>query len=190
MQRRTWPAIAVMAVALSPACASPAPTPSPTYSCTPEQGGIPTPCSANEHEQAQQRDATYQQAEAVYLRYWNEMNRLSLLDVPTFTEELAQTTSGQFEHGTRVALTPEWHRKRVAGEVRLVRIDRLPGHSRSGSTVALQLCIDGRSASFLGSDTALVPGLAWEERAYLAPVEGTLKLISSESKDVVSCSED
>lgn len=187
MQPGTWPAITMVSAAFLTACASPTtPTPTPTYSCTTEQGGSPTPCSPNEHPK--QRDATYKQAEAVYRRYWNELQRLDLLDEPYFTDVMADTTAGIFEDGVREGLTPKWRHKRIRGEVRLVRIEPLQGHSRAGSTVALQLCIDAREAYYVANlSDEISPGIAWDERVYLAPIDGRLKLVASDSKDVESC---
>lgn len=192
MPRSTCPAIAMMAVALLSACSStPAPpetTASPTYNCTPEKGGAPLPCGPIEYEQAQKRDAHYAEAEAVYRRYWTELDRLTLLEAPTFTPEMAETTSGNFEAAVRTMLSPEYPSQRVQGEASLVRIDRLPGFSRSGSTVALLVCIDARGAKYKRTQhDEPIPGIAYEMRVYLARVAGVLKLVDVESRDVKSC---
>lgn len=192
MQPITWPIITVVSAAFLTACASPTtptPTPAPTYSCTPEQGGSPTPCSANEHEQAQKRDNSYKQAEAVFRRYWTEMGRLSLLEDPTFTNVLAETTTGVFEQDLIWMFGPSWnYSRRVNGEVKLVRVSRLLGHARSGSTVALEVCIDASQAQYVkkGSDRP-TRGKIWSERVYFSATVDGLKIVNSESRDVETC---
>lgn len=180
-------AITIAAAAFLTACASPT-TPTPTYSCTSEQGGSATPCSANEHEQAQQRDATYKQAEAVFRRYWAELGRLAHVTHPTFTEVMEETTSGAFEADVRAMLSPEKHLMLIEGEVSLVRISSAPNHARFGSTAALLVCVDARAARFRDSTNGPPSsGITYEMRVYLAPTAGVLKLIYGESRDVESC---
>ena len=190
--------LVVLAVALSmgtltaactgPAQPTPTSTPSPTFACIPEAGGDPVPCGPIEYEQAQKRDKLYAEAEAVYRRYWAELSRISLLENPSFTDELASTTTGAFQEGARNIVDPSRHRRQTSGEVSLVRVSRLPGLSRSGSTVALLICTDASNANFLApGDVIPVAGKKYETRAYLIPIDGSLRLVDGELREVSSC---
>lgn len=193
MQRCIWPATAMAAALMSVLCActgAPAlqPTPSPTYVCVPEKGGEAVPCGPIEFEQAQKRDARYNEAEAVFRRFWAEQNKQSAMDNPEFTSVMGETTSGLFEEDVRTALTPGVFRKRIEGEVRLVRVERLLGYSRSGSTLTMRFCADARGAKFENPESGETEaGRAYEERIYFAPIDGTLKLVDADMKRVESC---
>lgn len=163
-------------------------TASPSYSCTPEAGGTPLPCGPIEHEQAQQRDALYAEAERVYRKYWNELDRLTLIDDPPFSEELTATTGDPFRTALQQVLAPGVHSERADGEALLVRLNRLPGLSKSGSSVALLACIDASRARYvINPGDAPKAGGIYEQRAYLGYSEGPLKIIDSEIRDVESC---
>ena len=164
------------------------PTNSPTYLCTPEAGGTPLPCGPIEAEQAEKRDALYADAEAVYRRYWGEIDRLTLEENPPFTPVLEETTDGTFRRLVQEGLDPSSHRERVSGDVKLVRLERLPGLSRDGSTVALLMCADARDARYVTvRDDTPTAGFVYEMRLYLAPRDDRLKLITSESRNVQEC---
>lgn len=167
---------------------SPAATASPSYSCTPEAGGAPVPCGPLEYERAQDRDRLYAEAEAVYRRYWAEIDRLSLEANPTFTPILEETTAGEFRSDAERIVAPYTHKQRISGQINLVRVERLPGLARAGSSVALHVCTDARSARFTSkSDPTASAGIAAEQRIYLSPIEGALKLIDADNRQVESC---
>ena len=186
-------AVALSMGALTGACTgsvqpSPTPTPSPTFACIPEAGGDPVPCGPIEYEQAQKRDKLYAEAEAVYRRYWAELGRISFLEKPSFTSELEATTTGAFQERARVIVDPSRHRRQLSGDVRLVRVSRLPDLSRSGSTVALLLCADASRATFLApGESDAVAGKVYETRAYFIPVDGSLRIVDSELREVATC---
>lgn len=164
------------------------PASSPTYLCTPEAGGTPLPCGPIEAEQAEKRDALYAEAESVYRRFWVELNRISGEPDPQITPVLAETTADQFRTFVETSFEPSRFNQRVSGEADLVRLDRLPGLSMSGSTVALLVCIDSRGATFEGgANTKPSPGSVFEMRVYLGSRDGFLKIIDSESRDVAEC---
>ncbi len=160
----------------------------PTFLCTPEAGGAAQPCGPIEHEQAQKRDAEYTEAEAVYRRFWAENERLDSMDSPTITPELREVVAGEALTMTQETFSPEFFRKRVSGASTLVRVDRLPGLSRGGSEVALLTCFDATQGQYLppggGEPTA---GVRAESRIYLGYIEGSLKIIDSEAREVEKC---
>ena len=190
--------IVVLAVALSmgavtvactgPAQPSPTPTPSPTFACIPEAGGDPVPCGPIEYEQAQKRDKLYADAEAVYRRYWTEMNRLATEKSPPFTDVLESTTAGKFRDNVVALLSPEHHAVRVSGQSKLERVARLPGLSRDGSTVALLVCTDSRDGTYVdASSGAALPGIVSEQRLFLGPAGGSLRIVNSEIREIDQC---
>ena len=194
MPPRTAPTLAALiSTAILTACTPVAqptltPTSSPTYLCTPEAGGAALPCSSVEAEQAEKRDALYAEAEGVYRRFWVELNRLSGEPDPQVTPVLAETTADQFRRFVETSFEPGRFNLRVSGKADLVRLDRLPGLSMSGSTVALLACIDSRGATFEGgTNTKPSPGSVFEMRVYLGPKDDFLKIIDSESRDVAEC---
>ena len=83
--------VAVAGCSPSPV-ASPSPSPSAAFLCVPEAGGDPVVCGPIEFEQAQRRDVLYAEAEAVYRRYWVEVQRVELSAHPVVTPELEVVT--------------------------------------------------------------------------------------------------
>lgn len=173
----------------TPAAAPPpSPTASPTYICTPEAGGPAQPCGPIEYEQAQKRDAEYSEAETVFLRYWTEFDRLTAEPTPAFTQVLDETTSGDFKVRLVAALEPAAHAQRVSGAATTSSLQRVPGLSRAGATVALHVCIDARGAAYVTQESPQPePGIAYEQRLYFARVGSKLKLVESESREVPQC---
>ena len=164
------------------------PTTSPTYLCTPEAGGTPLPCGPIEAEQAEKRDSLYAEAETVYRRFWTESQRVQLEPNPKASSELESLTTGTFRGFLTEMIEALQGHQRVAGESRLVRVDRLPGLSRGGSDVALLVCLDGSQARFNDpSGGEPTPGIRSEQRIYLTRVEGSLKISDSEVRGVEAC---
>jgi hypothetical protein len=182
--------VVLLGVALAGCSPAPvaAPTPSPTYGCVPEAGGDPVPCGPIEFEQAQQRDALYSEAEAVYRRYWAEWIRLEQLPDPTLTPELEAVTAGDFQQRVVRLLAGAQGRPRLSGDPELAWIRRLPGLSRAGSVVALSSCTDASHVRFVNPDGEPTPGLTNEHRLYLSRDEGgSLRITDSEFRAVASC---
>ena len=169
---------------------APTPIPSPTYHCVPEAGGDPLPCGPIEFEASQRRDAMYAEAEAVYRRYWAEVGRLRLSAEPVMTAELEATTEGTFRESVQTLLAQSQGAQLISGETPVSWVKRLPGLSRQGSVVALEVCSDSRGALFANPDGGDPrPGRAYQQRLYLGRSVGdaSLRIVDSEFLQVESC---
>jgi hypothetical protein len=183
--------VVLVGVALAGCSAAPvaSPTPSPTYACVPEAGGEAVPCGPIEYEQSQRRNALYAEAEAVYRRYWAEKERLASMPDPSWTAELEATTGGAFRESAMELVDRARGRQRVSGEPQLAWVKRLPGLSRSGSIVALEVCTDASGATYASADGGQPqPGLTGQLRLYYSrDQDSVLRIVESEAKEVPTC---
>ncbi len=194
-RRRPLIAVTAMAAVLLAACApATAPTPSPTptsYQCTPETGGEPYACTAEQHADMVALDALYAEAETVYRRHMTEVFRLSShWELAEVTPEIEATSAGPYlERMTQIIAANRANRiERTSGEPKLGWVKRLPGKSLGGSIVALWTCVDGSGRISTTMDAPKgESGIVGENRIYLRRIDGVLKLWESEVKLVESC---
>ena len=181
----------LVACSVLTACAgpsAPSPTPSPTYQCVPEAGGDPVPCGPIEYEQAQARDALYAEAEAVYRKYWAESMSAERGEGDGIPPGIRGIISGKFLTYEETLWSKERRALRVGGnDPLLVRVDRLPGLTRDGSTVALLVCWDASQASYRSSAGEMEKGVISEQRVYLSRLDAVLKITNSEFREVDAC---
>lgn len=189
MRLRIQVGAVMLSLALITGCGSIA-APSPTYLCVPEGDGDAVPCDATEYETAQRRDALYAEAESVYRRYWAEVGRIRLTAEPTMSAELEATTEGPFRESVEVLLGQSQGAQLISGETPVSWVKRLPGSSRQGSVVALEVCSDARGALFANPDGgAPRPGRAYQQRLYFGRggEEASLRIMDSAFMRVESC---
>ena len=194
-RRRHLIAVTAMAAVLLAACApATAPTPSPTptsYQCTPETGGEPYACTAEQHADMVALDALYAEAETVYRRHMTEVFRLSShWELAEVTPEIEATAGGPYLEliTQRIAENKADRIERISGEPEIAWVKRLPDKSMGGSIVALWSCMDAsqRIATTLDAPDG-EPGIIAQARVYFRRVDGALKLWESETKLVESC---
>lgn len=192
--RRVRLAAAALIPALLLAGCGPAPTPSPTptvYTCTPEAGGDPYPCTADEHAAMVALDALYDEAETVYRRHMTEVFRLSShWELAQVTPEIEATAAGPYlELLTQLVAENRADRiERISGEPEITWVKRLPDKSLGGSIVALWTCMDGSQRIAMTADAPNgKPGIVAQARVYFRRVDGALKVWESETKLVESC---
>ena len=170
--------------------APPAPAPTPTFTCTPEAGGDPFPCSQFQHDEMVAKDALYAEAEAVYRRFLAEDVRIMRAGgVSEPTKVLLETTTGAFLDGSLADYRQFVHDGTHAegSEPRLVSLTRLPGVSLGGSEVAMRACQDGRSLRFLQDGLEVGRGQLVEGKVFFSRVRGSLKIWSSDGGKVETC---
>ncbi|MFT3875014.1 MAG: hypothetical protein QM708_01090 [Propioniciclava sp.] len=175
-------------------CTPTTPTPSPTfvtYTCTPEAGGDPYPCTAKEHEEMLAIDALYTEAEAVYRRHMAEVFRIGAhWELSEVTPEIEATAGGPYLERMRdiFATDREERVKQTSGEPIVEWVKRFPGRSMSGSVVALWTCVNGTPrVTSTTKEPGGTPGIITENRLYLSRIDGVLKIWDSEAKVVETC---
>ena len=175
--------------ACTPTSPTPTPSPAPSYRCTPEAGGDEFDCSEAQHDGMVAKDELYAEAEAVYRRFYEENLRiLRLGGVAEPTPVLLATTSGSYLRDAMDTYAYfRKHQLQIQGEDRAVVLTRLPGKSRQGSVAAMSICVDGRSVQFLKDGKPDGYGSAAVDETYFARVDGALKIIGADGKDVTTC---
>ena len=189
-RRARWLMVVLLSIALTGCSVSTvvSPSPPPTYVCVPEAGGDPVRCGPVEYEEAQQRDALYAEAEAVYRRFWAERVRLEQVTDPAMSDELESVTGGKFRESTARLLERAQGRNRISGDAQIVWMRRLPGLSMSGSIVAITVCTDARRVRFANPNGEPTVGVVNDHRYHLSrDADGALKIIDSEYRPVESC---
>ncbi len=194
-RRRPLIAVTAMAAVLLAACApATAPTPSPTptsYQCTPETGGEPYACTAEQHADMVALDALYAEAETVYRRHMTEVFRLSShWELAQVTPEIEATAAGPYleQRSELIAKHRGARIERISGEPAIGWVKRYPGKSIGGSIIALWTCTDGSAENSRTLDApGGGPGVTAENRVYLRRIDGVLKLWESEAKLAESC---
>lgn len=185
-------AAAILASTLLVGCQSPAatPTPTPTYSCTPEAGGTPAPCTQAEFEQMQKMDALYAEAEAVNATFRAEMERHYRMGGATeLSPVFLETTAGPAREAL-LEFQREMHRdklKSVGGEIKTVWVKRNVGQSMQGSEVSLRVCIDGSSVQTLEDGRPVGSGGKGVDAMYFSRVEGKLKITFNIAEEDAEC---
>ena len=185
-------AAAVLASTLLVGCQSPAatPTPTPSYSCTPEAGGTPAPCTQAEFEQMQKVDALYAEAEAVNATFRAEMERHYRMGGATeLSPVFLETTAGPAREAL-LEFQREMHRdklKSVGGEIKTVWVKRNVGQSMQGSEVSLRVSMDGTRTKTYRGDELLGPGLMVLDVMYFTKVDGKLKITFNVTEEDPEC---
>lgn len=187
-------AAAILASTLLVGCQSPAatPTPTPSYSCTPEAGGTPAPCTRAEFEQMQKMDALYAEAETVNAAFRAEMERHYRMGGATeLSPVFLETTAGPAREAL-LEFQREMHaakRKSVGGEIKIVWVKRNAGESMQGSDVSLRVCTDGTSLKSYEDGEYLGPGLKVLDVMYFTTIDGKLKITFNTAEEDPECSD-
>lgn len=162
---------------------SPTPTPTPTFSCTPEAGGTAYECSQFDYEQMVAKDKLYAEAEAVYRKFAAEDERLLRAGGTTAaTPVLLETTTGPFlaDSMSIYRSMAEKRRHLSGGEIKLVRIARVPGAQKQGSIVALRVCVDLRTVTIIENGQRIGPGVNGSDLLYFARRDGRLMILGAD----------
>lgn len=185
-------AVAVAAACLLAGCQPPASTttPVPTYQCTPEAGGAEFGCSQHQYDEMVVKDKLYAEAEAVYRKFLQEEVRVLMAGgAKEPTTILKETTAGAFlaqvmgdmQHAIDVGLSVSSGSRRIGTSHRLV------GASKGGSVVAMSFCVDSSSVHFTRHGKRDGNGSITQDDLYFAYVEGLLKIIGADGKEVTKC---
>jgi hypothetical protein len=169
------------------------PTPVPTFQCTPEAGGTPSPCSQAEFEQMQKMDALYAEAERVYRKYLAEDERVAkqggALELTTAYREtigdplILQQTLQILRNNKKQG------RHMRGGEFRIAWLKRRPEVSSRNSVVALRACVDASSSRLYVKDKYLGQGAVYEEESFFNYFGDSLQISNLSYELVESCAE-
>lgn len=165
------------------------PTPTPTFMCTPEAGGEATECTQAQYDEMKAKDALYEEAEQVYRTFFEESVRLSRAGGATEpTSVLRETSAGDYLKNMMEIFSGMHDRGvRARGMDPKLAVDRLPGRSKSGSVVALEVCIDSRGWSYFRGDEEVTPGRLAIDEVYFARFGETLKMIGADGREAERC---
>ena len=179
-----------LVAACTPTAPTSAPSPAPSYRCTPEAGGDEFDCTQAQYDEMVAKDKLYAEAEAVYRKFFAEDVRIFRAGgITKASAVLLETTTGDFLQDSmnlyRSFVAEE--RKIVGGEVKIAALQRLPGLSKAGSVVALRACTDASTTTTHIRGKAVGPGGAGEDTLYFGRVDGVLKIQGADGKAVKSC---
>lgn len=177
------------ATATSPTSGRPM-APVPTFSCTPETGGEPTPCTPEEYSYAERLKVVYAEAEDVFNEFFDENARLMREGgTEEATEVMRKTAGGPYLKAQEKHLKKMFDQgvRAVGGDITLVRIDRSPGAGAYGFEVALDVCIDSRTVELNRGKKVVGRGYSYAERVFFTRSGEDLKIWDSEGKKVSSC---
>lgn len=169
---------------------SPTPAPAPSFRCTPEAGGDEYDCSQAQHDEMVSKDTLYAEAEAVFRKFFAENIRISragglreatpvLLETATgfFLEDVLNQYRKQADEGSRAQ----------GSDPVIKAISRLPGHSKSGSLIALSTCVDASGWSFFIGKEFRSKGVPARDEIYFSHSDGLLRMIGADGEEVDSC---
>lgn len=192
--RRTAVSTAVLALALALAGCQPAtttPAPVPSYRCTPEAGGAEFDCSQHQYDDMVAKDQLYDEAEAVYRKFFAEDVRIYRAGgISEPTPILLETTTGDFlaDSMDLYRSLKESQTQVVGGEILLVSLMRESGVSRGGSLVSMRACIDGSSTRVQTKGRKPERGgIGVDVVHFTRPAGEGLKIDSAQSKEVAKC---
>ena len=177
----------------SPTPSSPPPsataTPTPTFLCTPEAGGEATECTQAQYDEMKAKDALYAEAEEVYRRFFAESVRLSRAGgTAEPTEVLLETSTGDYLANMIDIFTGMRERGvRAKGTDPKLVISRLPGKAKSGSVVALKICIDSRGWAFYRGESRVTSGRLAVDDVYFSRLGESLKMIGADGRETTTC---
>ncbi|WP_143483618.1 hypothetical protein [Propionicimonas paludicola] len=136
------------------------------------------------------KDKLYAEAEAVYRKFFAENVRIYVVGgITEPTAALDETTTGRFQSDS-MKLYRALHQRRakiVEGRPHLASLARLPGVSREGSVATLAACVDSTSVLLRGDAGYESRGLVISERLYFTRSGTSLKIQSSQWKELTSC---
>ena len=185
--RRPLAAVLVALTLVGCTTASPAyptPTAQPSPRCTPEAGGTPYPCGQTEYEQMQERARLYAEAETLYRRSVELRNEALTTDSAN-VEALVAIAQGQAQEMLLADLKAD--ETLQGSQFTAPWVNRLPDHSREGSVVALESCVDSSAGTLISTNGERRSGYAGIERTYYGGASGSLKMLYIESKLVDQC---
>ncbi len=164
--------------------------PQPTFTCVPETGGSPTPCTPEEYSYQEKLKVVYAEATEVYERFAEEYSALLRAGgAKKATDTLLETTGGPYLEAQSKILA-QMHEQGIkarGGNIELARIERSPGAAAFGYEVALDVCIDARSVEVVQKKKEIGQGYAYSERVFFKRDKGVLKIWDAEGKKVQSC---
>jgi len=187
--RRLLPVLAlVVAVGCTPA--APTPSPLPSFRCTPEAGGAEFDCSQAQYDEMVAKDALYAEAEAVYRKFLAEDTRIMRAGgVAEPTDVILETTSGAFLEDV-MSQYREFEQEGLKAEGSgpdLISVKRAAGNSKAGSLAAMVTCVDGSSFEFIRDGKSVSRGTAVQNENYFSRVDGVLKVIGADGRQVEAC---
>lgn len=187
--RRLLPVL-VLAAAVGCTPAAPTPSPLPSFRCTPEAGGAEFDCSQAQYDEMVAKDALYAEAEAVYRKFLAEDTRIMRAGgVAEPTDVILETTSGAFLEDV-MSQYREFEQEGLKAEGSgpdLISVKRAAGRSKTGSIVSITTCVDGRSTDFIKQGKPIGSGVLARDDNYFARVDGLLKVVGADGKEVESC---
>lgn len=184
-----------LTISLTSCATTPTQTPTnpgaqPTFSCTPEAGGTPSPCHEHDYQQSQTRDKLYTQAETVYRKRLAEDERIYRAGgVTEPTPVMLETTTGE----ALTNMLADYRRahkaktKAIGGQFKLAYLKRVPGLTKGTSVVTLETCIDASSVKMVRPGST-DDGAITARRMYFSPDRTVLKVSYVEYKEVETCS--
>lgn len=194
---RTAAAAAATALVVLAGCATqpeaprtPGPAPSPTYSCTPDAGGAPVPCTPEQYTEQTRINLLYAEATKNYQRYFTEYVRLLRAGgTDKATPALTAVAGGPYLEAqlTYLRQLQQLGGRIGPGDIAVVRQNRFPGATSRGYDIALATCIDSRAAPLLQGEQVLKQGRVVASTVYFKRDAGVLKLWDGEEKPVESC---
>ena len=182
----------IVAACLLTGCQPPAPTPSPlpSYRCTPEAGGAEFDCSRKQYDDMVAKDKLYAEAEAVYRRFFEEDVRIFREGgITKPTPVLLETTTGDFQADSMALYSSfvKEGRRSVGGDIKLARLDRVPGASKGGSLAALRACVDASTTTTVRTGRSPEKGGFGSDLLYFGRSGGVLKIQGADGEAVESC---
>jgi len=162
----------------------------PSYRCTPEAGGAEFHCSQKQYVDMVAKDKLYAEAEAVYRKFFEEDVRIFRAGgITKPTPVVLETTTGDFQVDSMDLYNSfvREGRKSVGGDIRLARLDRVPGASKGGSVVALRACVDASSTTTVRHGSSPEKGGFGSDLLYFGRSDGTLKIQGADGEAVESC---
>jgi len=169
---------------------APVVSPAPSFRCTPEAGGDEFDCSQHQYDEMVAKDALYAEAEAVYRKFLAEDTRIMRAGgVTEPTEVLLETTSGEFlEDVMGIYRTARAKGLSARGsDPALVTFRRQPDRKKGESLVAATTCVDNGHLEYFENGKSLGRGTPTLDENYFSRVDGGLKLIGADGKQVESC---
>ncbi len=194
MIRRVIVAVALPALltACGPTGAPTAPSPAPSFQCTPEAGGSPAPCSLQQYDEMKRKDALYAEAETVFRRFIAENERTTRAGggtelTPEYLAILGTQKLRQGQLEVLKATKSDGTTIRGDGHFIVSWIHRKPGVSLGGSEVALQSCVDMSRARFYERGKFSSTGPSVVHDVYFGTAEGALRMVVLAVRPVESC---
>ncbi|MEA5117241.1 MAG: hypothetical protein VB036_06435 [Propionicimonas sp.] len=135
------------------------------------------------------KDALYAEAEAVYRKMFAENIRISRAGgVTEPTQVILETTASQARSNLMDIFKDlaDGHLE-ARGDDPTIKVSRVPGVSKGGSTVTLLICVDASRWAFYRSGELISKGRPAEDRVYFSRLEDGLKMTYVEGRWVDSC---